>query len=43
VTGQGPMGNFRADRFELRRATRQIFLDGNVRMTMYLQNSKEVK
>jgi hypothetical protein len=27
----------------LRRASRQIFLDGNVRMTMYLQNSKEAK
>lgn len=43
VTGQGPLGDFRADRFELHRASRQIFLDGNVRMTMYLQNAKATK
>src|SRR5690348_890847 len=40
VTGQGPLGDFRADRFELRRTSRHILLDGNVRMTMYVQNSK---
>jgi lipopolysaccharide export system protein LptC len=43
VTGQGPLGNFRADHFELRRASRQILLDGNVHMTMFLQNSKGAK
>jgi lipopolysaccharide export system protein LptC len=43
VTGQGPMGDFRADRFELQRASRQIFLNGNVHMTMYLQSSKGTK
>jgi lipopolysaccharide export system protein LptC len=32
VTGQGPMGTFRADTFELDRITRQIALHGHVRM-----------
>jgi lipopolysaccharide export system protein LptC len=40
VKGQGPLGNFRADRFELWRTTRQVLLAGNVHMTMYVQNSK---
>jgi len=35
VRGQGPLGNFSADRFEIDRARRMIFLNGNVRMTMY--------
>ena len=43
VQGQGPLGTFRADHFELQRASRKILLDGNVRMTMYLQNSKGTK
>lgn len=34
VTGQGPMGTFRADTFELDRITRQIALHGHVQMTI---------
>jgi lipopolysaccharide export system protein LptC len=34
VNGQGPYGIFRADHFKLERRTRQIFLTGNVRMTI---------
>jgi lipopolysaccharide export system protein LptC len=34
VNGQGPYGIFRADRFRLDRRTRQVFLYGNVRMTI---------
>jgi lipopolysaccharide export system protein LptC len=43
VHGQGPLGTFRADRFRIDRATRQMLLTGNVRMTMYVQNSKSAK
>ena len=32
VTGQGPFGNFRADRFRIERRTRQVFLYGHVQM-----------
>jgi len=34
VTGQGPMGTFRADRFLVDRHARMVFLYGNVRMTI---------
>ena len=34
VTGVGPMGSLRADRFHANRQTRQILLEGNVRMTI---------
>ena len=43
VQGQGPLGTFRTDRFRIDRATRQMLLIGNVRMTMYVQNSKKAK
>lgn len=43
VKGQGPLGTFRADRFELDRAKEQLLLTGHVQMTMYLQNSKDKK
>jgi lipopolysaccharide export system protein LptC len=32
VSGQGPMGTFRADRFRIDRRTRMVFLYGNVHM-----------
>ena len=34
VSGQGPYGIFRADRFKIDRRSRQVFLYGNVRMTI---------
>jgi lipopolysaccharide export system protein LptC len=34
VNGQGPFGIFRADRFRLDRHSRQVFLYGNVRMSI---------
>lgn len=34
VTGQGPVGTFRADRFKVDRHARQVFLYGNVHMTI---------
>jgi lipopolysaccharide export system protein LptC len=34
VTGQGPMGTMRADSFHYDRASHQLTLDGNVRMTL---------
>lgn len=34
VTGQGPSGTFRADRFKVDRHARQVFLYGNVHMTI---------
>jgi lipopolysaccharide export system protein LptC len=34
VTGQGPMGTMRADSFHYDRASHQLALDGNVRMTL---------
>lgn len=34
VTGQGPMGTFRADSFHYDRRTHQLTLDGHVRMTL---------
>lgn len=40
VHGQGPLGTFRADHFQLDRTTHQMLLVGNVQMTMYVQNSK---
>jgi lipopolysaccharide export system protein LptC len=43
VHGQGPLGTFRADRFQIDRATRQMLLIGNVHMTMYVQDSKTKK
>lgn len=35
VTGQGPLGTFRADRFKIDRGNRIVYLYGNVRMTIY--------
>jgi len=43
VSGQGPLGTFRADRFEIDHGTRKINLIGNVHMTMYVQNAKGAK
>ncbi|HEY2444118.1 MAG TPA: LPS export ABC transporter periplasmic protein LptC [Rhizomicrobium sp.] len=34
VTGQGPAGTFRADRFKVDRHAKQVFLYGNVQMTI---------
>jgi lipopolysaccharide export system protein LptC len=34
VSGQGPFGTFRADRFKLDRHAREVFLFGNVRMSL---------
>ncbi len=35
VTGQGPLGTFRADRFRIDRDRKLIYLYGNVHMTIY--------
>ena len=35
VTGQGPVGTLRADRFHIEKASKHVFLDGHVRMTLY--------
>lgn len=35
VTGLGPLGTLRADRFHVVKATRRVFLDGHVRMVLY--------
>ena len=43
VTGRGPMGTFRADRYRLDRKTHEIVLTGHVQMTMYVENSKGKK
>lgn len=40
VTGQGPLGTLRADRFTVDRTTRQVRLNGNVRMVLYTQAKK---
>lgn len=40
VTGQGPLGSIRADRFRVDRQNQRIFLMGNVHMTIYAQGTK---
>jgi|SRR5579871_215856 len=40
VSGQGPLGNLRADRFAIDQKKRMIELYGNVRMTFYVQRAK---
>jgi len=35
VSGQGPLGTFRADRFKIDRANRIVYLYSNVQMTIY--------
>ncbi|HEV2561818.1 MAG TPA: LPS export ABC transporter periplasmic protein LptC [Rhizomicrobium sp.] len=40
VTGQGPAGTLRADRFRIERKTQRIFLMGNVQMVFYAQQGK---
>lgn len=35
VTGQGPLGTFRADRFKIDREKKVVYLYGNVRMTVF--------
>lgn len=35
VSGQGPLGVFRADRFKAERMSKRVFLYGNVHMTIY--------
>ncbi len=35
VTGQGPLGTLRANRFRIEKATRRVFLDGRVQMVIY--------
>lgn len=37
VKGQGPLGNFRADRFEIDHAKSMLYLNGDVLMTFYMQ------
>jgi len=39
VNGQGPLGNFRADGFQIDQKKRMIYLNGNVLMTFYAQHS----
>jgi lipopolysaccharide export system protein LptC len=41
VNGQGPLGTFRADRFRVMRATKMVFLYGNVHMTFYGHGPKQ--
>lgn len=43
VTGQGPLGTFRADTMRIDNNAQKIFLNGNVHMTMYLQNRGKKK
>lgn len=47
VTGQGPLGTLKADRFHIEKLSRHVFLDGHVRMVLYPQhgaaNSKTSK
>jgi lipopolysaccharide export system protein LptC len=43
VTGQGPLGTFRADRFRIDHVTQMIYLNGNVHMTLYLKNASAGK
>ncbi len=43
VTGQGPLGTFRADTLRIDNNAQKIFLNGNVHMTMYLQNGGKKK
>jgi len=40
VTGQGPLGSLRADRFTVDRNTKQVRLMGNVKMDFYLSGAK---
>ncbi len=40
VTGQGPLGSLRADRFQIDRLNRRIVLSGHVHMTMYPKEMK---
>jgi lipopolysaccharide export system protein LptC len=40
VSGQGPMGTFRADHFDIDHRTQMVNLIGNVRMTMDTQHTK---
>ncbi|HEY1614161.1 MAG TPA: hypothetical protein VGF97_10765 [Rhizomicrobium sp.] len=35
VSGQGPLGTFKADKFKIERAAKRVFLYGNVHMTLY--------
>jgi len=35
VTGQGPFGTLRADKFHLEKATKHVYLDGHVHMVLY--------
>jgi len=42
VTGQGPLGNFRADRFQVDRRARMVFLHGHVQMTIEPLRKKQV-
>jgi lipopolysaccharide export system protein LptC len=43
VTGQGPLGTFRADNMRIDNTAKKIFLNGNVQMTMYLQKGEKKK
>jgi len=40
VTGQGPLGSLRADRFTVDRSRKQVRLIGNVKMDFYLSGAK---
>ena len=35
VTGQGPFGTMRADHFHIEKASKHVYLEGNVRMVLY--------
>jgi len=39
VTGQGPLGSLRADRFRMEKGSHHVFLDGHVRMVLYPSNN----
>lgn len=40
VSGQGPQGTLRADHFRIDRRAKQIYLNGNVQMTIYADGAK---
>ena len=41
VTGHGPMGNVRADRFRIEKATKHLIMDGHVAMRIYPAQATE--
>ena len=43
VTGQGPLGSLRADKFSIRRSKKEVQLIGNVHMTINVSEMKQMK